>query len=132
MNSRLVRSPLEVNGNTLQYLCLGNLMDRGVNDWTCVNMNEWMNEYVVVFHCGFNLYFPMSNDMLIYHSYILFCEVFVQIFAHLRICFLFLLTWKSSFYVSWIQSFVRSTYHLQIFIYLLNMFFHFVTCLLFI
>lgn len=31
----------------------------------------------------------MSNDMLIYHSYILFCEVFVQIFAHLRICFLF-------------------------------------------
>ena len=46
------------------------------------------NEYVVVFHC-FNFYFPMSNDMLIYHSYIFFCEVFVQIFAHLRICFHF-------------------------------------------
>lgn len=69
------------------------------------------------------------NDMQIYHSYILFCDVFVQIFAHLK-KFLFLLTWKSSLCIAGYNLLTDlSIYHLSIFIYLSNIFSHSVTCL---
>ena len=69
------------------------------------------NRCVVVSHCCFNLHFPddiccgASFHMLIYHLYILFGEVSVQVFGlffNQVICFLIIECWVFFFFIFWI------------------------------